>query len=248
MGTCCSSLRNNGHIDNIPLKVEQPNTDDEDEMGNDFNTSNLDSHKNDIFSKDHEIYNSKYKKFILDLVHEINFARTKPLKYSEKIKTHIDYIFIKPESESQKIFYYYFYNKNLNFPKVNLMNGANSFMDCVEILHNTQSMLPLQLNKEIEIDIPSNFEESNQRNSIIVKLVLKKKQELFKEQKIKEFNFHYDLGALNAEISTILQLVDDNNSLGIRRGNLLNPIYKYIGVSIKKVQNKQYYIFLSFAS
>jgi len=60
------------------------------------------------------------------------------------------------------------------------------------------------------------------------------------------FAFHFDLDVICPLTSVILQVVDDNNFNFQRRNNILNPIYKYIGIVNKKIGNR-FCVYLTFA-
>jgi hypothetical protein len=52
------------------------------------------------------------------------------------------------------------------------------------------------------------------------------------------FGFHFDYGMVDPVLSSVLQLVDDNNCENRRRYNILNPEYRAVGVSCRVVGKK----------
>ena len=78
--------------------------------------------------------------------------------------------------------------------------------------------------------------KKKKRKIIIIAKILNKKYEQIKN----EYNilgFHYDICSNNTEISSILQLVDDDieNNL-TRRKNILNRNVKYVGISYVNIK------------
>ena len=114
--------------------------------------------------------------------------------------------------------------------KVSLVRGKESFQSCAEILQQTPILKPLILKQEISIEIPDEKQLQTDRN-FVNKQFSDKKQEF--HLLIDESAFHYDLSSTNAEVSLILQLVDDESAYGKRRKNLLNEMFRTIGVTNK---------------
>lgn len=52
------------------------------------------------------------------------------------------------------------------------------------------------------------------------------------------FGFHFDYGMIDPILSSVLQLVDDNNCENRRRYNILNPEYRAVGISCKVIGKK----------
>jgi uncharacterized coiled-coil protein SlyX len=191
-----------------------------------------------------EIENFYFEKFINDLINEINFARTNPRAYSKKIKNHMKYLTEKVDSERNDVSYYY---KKPNYPKIFMHTGEPAFHNCIKILNEAYPMPPLEFNEDLVIKVPQLVSEMNDKDTLL-KLILNKKIELKVLNKYRRFGFHYDNGALDGEVSTILQLVDDNNTNGSRRQNLLNSQLRYMGVSLGKIKSDRFYIYMTFAS
>ncbi len=104
-------------------------------------------------------------------------------------------------------------------------------------------MNKLTLCKDLIIDIPP----TNANNpETIGELVMNKRQQI--EDKYDNYTFHYDCGSNNAEMSAILQLVDDSNSDFRRRNNILDNIFNSIGISANKLGNNKYIVYITLAT
>ncbi len=122
-----------------------------------------------------------------------------------------------------------------------LQKGENAFTDCIEYLEACKPMEPLELNDNIIIKVPKD-------NKLHDKSIMdEKKNELVATNSFNFIALHYDNGYINAEISALLQIVDDNNSLAQRRKNIFNKDYKYLGVSVNKIKPGRYISYFSFA-
>ena len=114
-------------------------------------------------------------------------------------------------------------------PTIFLNRGKEAFEECIEILNNTPSIPELESSVLLKLLIPE--DKTYWTNpDYLLNLISLKKADLI-NSKINAF--HFDIGSSDAEISLILQLVDDCSFNGIRRLNLLNYKYKYIGISHK---------------
>jgi hypothetical protein len=178
--------------------------------------------------------------FGISIMNEFNQARTNPLEYADKIEKHLDYINFTSNQQKQKVYYY----SNDAYPKISLAKGKPAFKESIKILRNLKPTHPLEYRTDLAIPIPSRSEYTDIKEGIL-ECYKVKKLELAKIYK--SIGFHYDNGGLNPEISAILQIVDDTNTNAIRRANILNGKYKYIGVSISKVKLNRYYIYITFA-
>ena len=169
------------------------------------------------------------------MVIEFNQVRNNPKNYINKINDYMQYIKVKNNN---------FYFANNNYPKVVLNKGKDAFIDLINYLDKMNKMDELILRSDIALTMPENSEDMNNKE-IIYNLIIEKKKQL--NGKYKYFNFHYDQGDLNSEISAILQLVDDTNSNLKRRNNILNSNNKYVGISVGRMNNNRYLVYLSFA-
>ena len=90
-------------------------------------------------------------------------------------------------------------------------------------------MPPLKMEKELEINIEDETEECTSLEYI--KSVFTKKSESLKGS-FDIVGFHYDKSVDNAEVSAVLQIVDDTGANNVRRNNILNRKAEYVGISV----------------
>jgi hypothetical protein len=167
----------------------------------------------------------------------INEARTMPYEFCNHIIDNINYIKYEPQSSQMGDYVFVKDDKN----KVNLMTGKNAFIQAAQTLALKDPMAPLEIRNDLIIKIPNDKEKMF--NKTYIQDILAKK---FNNSNYKLFGFHFDLG-IDALSSVVLQIVDDNANKSQRRNNILNPDYKYIGISSKKI-GSVYCIYIAFSS
>lgn len=171
-----------------------------------------------------------------DMVKEFNKVRTNPLEYVPKVEELIQYIQPGAGPKNNPM---YIQEK---IPKTVLLRGEPAFRDLIETLSSKEPLGVLELRKDLALAVP---EESSQwpKRDVFSNLMHQKMEEL--KDVYKNFSFHYDIGTCDAHISTVLQIVDDNPGFnGLRRGNILNPEYKYVGIGHAKEKTKYCFYFL----
>jgi hypothetical protein len=178
--------------------------------------------------------------FAYELLNQFNLARVDPKAFAKRIEEYIPYIKV-----IDNFSYFLYENEKDKFPKVNLIKGERAFRDCINYLESMQSVQPLQLREDITIRVPDKPDEMNSKDKIST-LITDKKKEI--KESYKTFRFHYDHGYNIAEISAILQIVDDTNSNLQRRHNILLRTHEFLGVSIGRIQSNRYIIYVTFAS
>lgn len=191
--------------------------------------------------------NNSPNPFDLDMLREINLIRTSPLTYSDKIKDFMK--FINTDDKNNRKFI--LVNKKT---KLNLLKGEEAFLNCLEILSELDNKLKsqktflreLELRDELKFPFPFDEPEKCISKEYIKETLLKLKSSMGFNFKMK--GFHYDLSTNDPEISTVLQIVDDNNSFGKRRNMLLDETIKYIGINIGKLKDNLFCIYMVFAS
>ena len=176
--------------------------------------------------------------FAKEMLREINEARTQPWKYAEKIKNHMKQIVTDDKGNS---FYCFQCSSKISLPR-----GVKAFEECIEYLNNLFPCSELKLVDELKLPFPSKLPETATSREYITSALLEKATELKDKYKINWF--HYDNNIYDAAVSTVLQLVDDNNSNGERRRHLMDPLIKHVGISIGHVKNSIHCIYLVFAS
>ncbi len=163
--------------------------------------------------------------------------RADPSAYADKIRKYMKNIV----SEQNCHYFCMPYNTKINLPK-----GPKAFEECIEILKRKERMESLELVESLKFPFPEKNPELATNREYITNSLIK----MTKENKDKyTINwFHYDNNVKSAEISTVLQLVDDNNSKGERRKHLLDENVKYVGINYGPVRKNIYCIYLIFAS
>lgn len=185
--------------------------------------------------------------FSLELLKELNSIRKNPISYSDKIKEFMKYI--NTDEKTQRKFF--LVNKNT---KINLLRGEEAFLECLnfikdfdkEIKNLKKNLCELEIREELKFPFPNEEPEKCIDKEYIKQTLASLKKNLQKDLKIK--GFHYDLSTNDAEISAILQIVDDNNSCGKRRSMLLEETVKYVGINIGRLKDNLYCIYLVFAA
>ena len=166
-------------------------------------------------SKKYDIIN--YPKDVLDLINKI---RNDPQSFVNDIE--------KAMNNIQKYKNRLIYNGNI---KVNLNEGEKMFKDAIDCLHKTKSMNPLTLNKEIEIEMPTDEEYKKERD-IFKKKILNKK----KENNIERY---YREAIKDPYTGVLMMLVDDTTrNQGEKRVTILNPLLNKIAINCRMYGNK----------
>ena len=215
-----------------------------DEENNNLNNNENQMYNNDINSNPLNLENSKndysinYKQTVFDILNQV---RENPSSYVPVIKDNFQYIFEETKTNSID-------NENKNAKKiifkkklkVALFRGLPAFNETIDILQNSQPIQPFIYKKELEVPLPKNQDELND------KTFFKSKIEQMKNNGIKIDVFFKDL-IKDGEISALLMIVDDGiKNPGIKRQCILNPEYKYIGISNVKI-GKQFVAYITFS-
>ena len=106
-------------------------------------------------------------------------------------------------------------------------------------------MSPLILSQELKIEI-ENSEEDPTSLEYIKKVYMRKSEDV--KDLFDIVGFHYDKSVDNAEISALLQIVDDTGGNCIRRNNIMNPKVKYVGISACRLKENVYCFYLVFGN
>ena len=154
---------------------------------------------------------SEYVKKVFCL---INKVRLNPSEFVTAIEQAEKYI---KEINGRKIF-------DDNKIKVSLNEGRKMFQDCADYLRNLQPMEELNFCEEIVLECPKDEKSIKDLNHFKEKL-LEKKEKFGIEAYFKD-------SIRVPEISVLLMLVDDSTrNPKKKRETLLNPKYKFIGIS-----------------
>ena len=165
--------------------------------------------------------NEKYSNYPQQMLELINQIRSDPKNYANEIEKSIKNIVeIKSNNLNKPK---YIYKKKI---KIALVKGEPAFKEAAEQLRNINPLPPLEFNKEICVPLPENEEDINDPN------YLQEQIRLLKENTNVDI-FFKDLIKI-PEISALLMIVDDSEkNRGKKRHTLLNPDFKYIGISSK---------------
>lgn len=94
----------------------------------------------------------------------------------------------------------------------------------------------LQLTDDLKVKVPKS--EINWAKKDIFIKILGQKKELLGER-YTDYQFQFDIGWLDPEICTIMQIVDDNTSFkNSRRDNILSCKTNYVGICNQRIGKK----------
>lgn len=173
------------------------------------------------------------------MLKELNEVRTNPSSYANKIRQFSGQVTF--DENLNKSFFIVDANT-----KINLLAGKEAFKSCAELLSRQAPLCALELRQELKFNFPSQKPEICSSKEYITKTFMDLNNQAKGRYKI--VGFHYDISVNDAILSTIIQVVDDNNSNGQRRRHILNERVKYVGINIGKVQEGIYCIYLVFAT
>ena len=115
--------------------------------------------------------------------------------------------------------------------KVALDKGIKAFEEAKLILSNTKPMPKLNFDYDMKLKLPKNEINIKSNNYL-------KNQVLIKGDKGINIKAYWKEIIYDPETCFVLMIVDDNGKkAGFKRRNLLNPEYKYIGISSKNINN-----------
>jgi hypothetical protein len=173
------------------------------------------------------------------MLKEFNFAREDPQRYAEKLKSYTSYIKYNHRT-NQTVF---------SIPKmikINLSNGKDAFDKCINILRGYNELPLLELREDLAFPFPSEQVDLCTSKDYLTSKFLEMNMRL--KDKYTIVGFHYDINVNDPEISTLLQIVDDNNSNGQRRKQILDKNVKYVGISMGVLRDNIVCIYVVFAS
>lgn len=139
------------------------------------------------------------------------------------------------ESNDPKPGTYFIYDNPPN-PKISLSEGKERFKECMEFLYYMKPLTPLTLCEPLTVKVPKTASKWSKRE-IFADLLGEKKANL--AEHYTNYQFHFDIGSPDAEISAIMQIVDDNHTFkGSRRENILSKTANLVGISSHKSGKK----------
>ena len=177
--------------------------------------------------------------FAIAMVNEFNLVRIKPITYIQKIKSFMPYL--KYDSQANKSYF-----DIPNMTKINLTKGKEAFDNTIDILNTVHNLEPLELRQDLAFPFPTESPQLCNNKDYITSNFLEMNKRLRDIYCIK--GFHYDINISNPEYSTLMQVIDDTNSNGQRRSQILDKDIKYVGINMGKVKGNLYCIYIVFAS
>lgn len=208
-----------------------------------LNSTNTEIHPSMENYEDSILRNRKKIKIITSKLYSeevlkfINIARNKPLSFCKNIDSCIS--LITTNYEGQLVLG----NEKTN--KIALKEGISKFNECKRFMIQLDPIDELVLDKELEIEISNNSDLWLNNEYIKSKIAEKQKNLINSNSKYNIFGFHFDYGMNDPFLSSVLQLVDDNNCEDRRRYNILNSSFKSVGITNKSIGNKfvSYFLF-----
>lgn len=168
------------------------------------------------------------------LLSEINQIRTTPHAYTVKIAKYIQSIVIRENKQLLNVG---------NEVYIALNKGKIAFDEAIEFLSHCKPTEPLEMSNELRINMEDENEDITSLR-YIQNAFTKKSENINSSYEI--IGFHYDKSVDNAEISAILQIVDDTGSNYVRRYNLMNEKAKFVGISAMCIKQNVYCYYLVF--
>jgi hypothetical protein len=190
-----------------------PSEKPDNENDNDFNENEMNN------NLEKNIKYSDYPQKMLDLINQI---RANPVSYADVIEECIQNI-TEEQDKIDETKTRIIYKKKV---KVALNRGEIAFKDAAEELRNMEPLPPLELKNDICVPLPE--EEAEIKDSSY----LREQVKIIREKTNIDV-FFKDLIKI-PEVSALLMIVDDSEkNPGKKRQAVLNPEFKYIGISSK---------------
>ena len=190
-----------------------PSEKPDNENDNDFNENEINN------NLEKNIKYSDYPQKMLDLINQI---RANPVSYADVIEECMQNI-TEEQDKNDESKTRIIYKKKV---KVALNRGEIAFKDAAEELRNMEPLPPLELKNDICVPLPE--EEAEIKDSSY----LREQVKIIREKTNIDV-FFKDLIKI-PEVSALLMIVDDSEkNPGKKRQAVLNPEFKYIGISSK---------------
>ena len=225
-----SQIEENKIKDNLKSEKLKNEEEIKEEIKENSNENNIEEDETDIIN---------YPEKLLNI---INFIRTQPKIYADKIDYAVKYIkfenqtIIDKETGEKKNIGKPFFKKKV---KVSLNKGEQSFFETSKILREMKSIPPLKMDKNLLINLPNNIKDLYDNKYLIKQAEKNKKKyalEIFYKDLIKDPN-----------ISALLMVVDDNEKNDLKKRNaILNPDFKFIGINCRFI-GKTFIAYLGFS-
>ncbi len=189
------------------------------------------------------------RSYELNMLNEINFARTNPKEYAIKLKDLTQFIIKEGDTE-------YLITKKFN-EKILLKTGSRIFYDTIKYLNHLEPVHQLEWSNDIKIkfgtNINNNLIEDNNQNldnqdliltgENIGKIILNKRLELLQKYKKCFFN----IGIIQDPILSIVFQITDEAFNQERRNAILNKDFTIFAVNYIEDNKKNFISICSFA-
>ncbi len=189
------------------------------------------------------------RSYELNMLNEINFARTNPKEYAIKLKDLTQFIIKEGDTE-------YLITKKFN-EKILLKTGSRIFYDTIKYLNHLEPIHQLEWSNDIKIkfgtNINNNLIEDNNQNldnqdliltgENIGKIILNKRLELLQKYKKCFFN----IGIIQDPILSIVFQITDEAFNQERRNAILNKDFTIFAVNYIEDNKKNFISICSFA-
>ena len=207
------------------------------ENNNDNNKNEFESEKNSIEVKNEDNDNiehsdnnlepeDEFSKYIFEKINEV---RTNPKNFISLIEESKKNITV---DKKDRLIY-------KSKVKVALSKGLPIFEEAISFLQETEPMNQLIYEPKITIPVPDNEDDIKNKSYL--------------KEKVEEINNNYNIQTYwrdiikDAETSFILMIVDDTGSKsGLKRKDILNPDFKYIGISSVQI-DKSFVCYMTFS-
>ena len=214
-------------------------------LNNSISDSKSRNHNNELNLKNNNksTGNVTYERsYELNMLNEINFARTNPKEYAIKLKDLTQFIIKEGDTE-------YLITKKFN-EKILLKTGSRIFYDTIKYLNHLEPVHQLEWSNDIKIKfgtiINNNFIEDNNQildnqdliltGENIGKLILNKRLELLQKYKKCFFN----IGIINDPILSIVFQITDEAFNQERRNAILNKDFTMIAINYINDRNNNF--------
>ena len=185
---------------------------------------------------------SDKKDFAVELYIQINKLRNNCMTFSQKIDYYSNFIEEKNGNKYLEV------KIGDSFSNCKLVEGLPAFKETIKFLDNfykeNSSLQRLKHITELKIPFPKDSSLINDKNYIQSKAESIKKK---LKGKYEVTGYTYDITYKDAEITTVMQIVDDNFGNKNRRKNLLNKEIKYIGINYKEINEEKYAVYILLA-
>ena len=176
----------------------------------------------------------------ISLLMEINKARMAPKEYINTVKKYMSKIHPATPTKNS-------YISVSSTSAIALKKGVEAFDDCIHFLEKQRPLQPLQMDNALNIDFPDIINDCV--NMTYIEKAIKNKYEKLKDMyngNIQLKKFHFDINTPSAEISCVMQIVDDTQSNLIRRNNIFNEKINIVSINCELVSKGIVCFYLAF--